>query len=318
MSLYDGSLWHTYISAEMSLALGTLIGSQCYDVFCYANSGTPTLEFLEWANATVTMTIATPCVVTWGSNPASNGMPVTLTTSGALPTGLTVGTTYWIVGTSGNTFNLAASPGGSAIATSGSQSGTHTIHCAQLRQTAIVSVAGIYCKLGATTRKYLGTFFTTSTTATEDSLVKRYVWNYYNRAIRTMRRVESTASWTYNSNTYRQANAAAANQLAFVVGLVEDSVSAQVNGAILGTTNAGGIVGVGLNTYLTNSGVSSMHDGVNSTYTPTVSTYDGYPALGANFLAWIEASSTTSTEFEGTHSINGISNAAGIIGRVLA
>ena len=49
-----------------------------------------------------------------------------LTTTGALPTGLTAGVTYYVLNPSGLTFQLSTSPTGSPIATSGTQSGTHT------------------------------------------------------------------------------------------------------------------------------------------------------------------------------------------------
>lgn len=77
-------------------------------------------------NATVTMTIATPGVVTWTGHGLSDGAMVLLTTTGALPTGLTPGGVYFVVGSATNTFQLAATSGGAAIATSGSQSGVHT------------------------------------------------------------------------------------------------------------------------------------------------------------------------------------------------
>lgn len=80
--------------------------------------------------ATVTITIATPGVVTWNAHGLRNGMPIRLTTTGALPTGLVAGTTYYIVNKSTNTFQLSATVDGSAINTSGSQSGTHTALCA--------------------------------------------------------------------------------------------------------------------------------------------------------------------------------------------
>lgn len=76
--------------------------------------------------ATVTMTIASPCVVTWTSHGRQNGDPIKFTTTGALPTGLIAGTTYYIVNKTANTFQVAATAGGTAIDTSGSQSGTHT------------------------------------------------------------------------------------------------------------------------------------------------------------------------------------------------
>jgi hypothetical protein len=76
-----------------------------------------------------TVTIASPAVVTSTISLLEN-TPVIITNSGypsALPTGLSVGTTYYVKGTGGTTFNLALTAGGAAINTSGSQSGTHYI-----------------------------------------------------------------------------------------------------------------------------------------------------------------------------------------------
>ena len=77
----------------------------------------------------ITVTIASPAVVT-SSLPLPNGTPVILTSSGypsALPTGLAEGTTYYVINATGTTFNLAATSGGAAINTTGTQSGTHYI-----------------------------------------------------------------------------------------------------------------------------------------------------------------------------------------------
>jgi hypothetical protein len=96
-----------------------------------------------WHNftATVTITIASPGVVTWTAHGFSNGNAIVLTTTGALPTGLTAGTTYYVVSAAANTFSLAATVGGAAINTSGSQSGTHTgTNTSILRVPAGVSV----------------------------------------------------------------------------------------------------------------------------------------------------------------------------------
>jgi len=76
-----------------------------------------------------TITIATPAVVT-STLTLTDGMPIIFTNTGypsALPTGLVVGTTYYVKNVSGTTFNLAATPTGVAINTSGSQSGSHYI-----------------------------------------------------------------------------------------------------------------------------------------------------------------------------------------------
>lgn len=79
---------------------------------------------------TATMTIASPCVVTFNAHGLTANDTVRFTTSGALPTGLVVGTTYYVIATglTVNTFQLSATAGGSAINTSGGQSGTHTLY----------------------------------------------------------------------------------------------------------------------------------------------------------------------------------------------
>ena len=58
--------------------------------------------------AVVTMTIATPCVVSSGLGLA-NGTPLTLSTTGALPTGLLPGTLYYVKYLTSGTFNLMSS-----------------------------------------------------------------------------------------------------------------------------------------------------------------------------------------------------------------
>ena len=78
--------------------------------------------------STVAISIATPGVVTWNAHGLGANDPVKFTTTGALPTGLTANTTYYVVGASvtANTFQVSATAGGAAINTTGTQSGTHT------------------------------------------------------------------------------------------------------------------------------------------------------------------------------------------------
>jgi microcystin-dependent protein len=101
-----------------------------YFLECYGQSVSaasyPDLKNALVKSGTATITIASPGVVTWSSHGRQNGDPVKFSTTGALPTGLTADTTYYIINKTANTFQLAATPGGTAINTSGSQSGTHT------------------------------------------------------------------------------------------------------------------------------------------------------------------------------------------------
>lgn len=78
-------------------------------------------------SSTVTITIASPGVVSWTSHGLQAGQQVRLTTTGALPTGLAISTTYFVVSVDANSFQLSATQNGSAINTSGTQSGTHTM-----------------------------------------------------------------------------------------------------------------------------------------------------------------------------------------------
>ena len=79
--------------------------------------------------ATVTITIASPGVVTWNSHNLVNGDIVVFTSSGSLPTGITSGSQYFVVNAATNTFQIALNRGGTAINTTGSQSGIHTGRC---------------------------------------------------------------------------------------------------------------------------------------------------------------------------------------------
>lgn len=79
------------------------------------------------ASATVTITIASPGVVTWTAHGRSADDPISFTTTGALPTGLTANTLYYVKTVlTVDTFTVSATAGGAVINTSGSQSGTHT------------------------------------------------------------------------------------------------------------------------------------------------------------------------------------------------
>ena len=80
---------------------------------------------------TATITIANPAVITKNSHGLTLGMAVYFTTTGALPTGLTENTIYYVTNPATNTFNLsttyANAVAGTKITTTGSQSGTHTL-----------------------------------------------------------------------------------------------------------------------------------------------------------------------------------------------
>jgi hypothetical protein len=95
----------------------------------------------SFVSGTCTISIATPGVVTKTNHGLTAGVGVTFTTTGALPTGIVAGTTYYVSATNltVSSFELSATPGGVSINTSGSQSGVHTISSAGLSFTSFQS-----------------------------------------------------------------------------------------------------------------------------------------------------------------------------------
>lgn len=94
-----------------------------------------------FANATVTISIASPAVISWTGNPyflasaPGNGCAslVSFGTSGSLPTGITAGTPFYVTcdaSLTANAFHISTSVAnaiaGTAVNTSGTQSGTQT------------------------------------------------------------------------------------------------------------------------------------------------------------------------------------------------
>lgn len=99
-----------------------------------------TYQVDEYKTSNVTISIASPGVVTWVGHGLLAGTPIRLTTTGALPTGLSVGTTYYVIPVSADTFQLSATQSGAAINTTGSQSGTHTAEAISISAALMLAV----------------------------------------------------------------------------------------------------------------------------------------------------------------------------------
>lgn len=158
------------------------------------------------------------------------------------------------------------------------------------RNTALATQDGILVKAGAPTKRYLGTIRITGTTGQcEDSVSKRFVWNYHNRLRRQLRVIDATNSWTYNSTTWRQAGGSSANQVEIVIGVSEDPIQALVYCATeaVGSTCTAGL-GVGISSTTVNS--ATTFGGRNSAGTlPNAAFYRGVPGVGYYYVAWLEA-----------------------------
>lgn len=113
-----------------------------HDVIVTRKSGHPikaptgtylgTVYYTCVSQALTSISNASPAVFTSSTSRLTpqNFAPIQLTTSGTLPTGLSLATTYYVFNASGSTFNVATSMAnaiaGTAVNTSGAGSGTHT------------------------------------------------------------------------------------------------------------------------------------------------------------------------------------------------
>lgn len=168
------------------------------------------------------------------------------------------------------------------------------------RATSLVLQNGIYCKNGDVTRRYIGSFRTTTVSGqTEDSLAKRYVWNYNNRVARSMKVVDTTDTWNYSTAAYQQANANAANQLDFIVGLSEDVVDAISTNVVFNSTSTSRATrsGIGLDSTTVNSATLSQQAGCTSTQVGVMfANYHAMIAVGRHTLVWLEYGGGSDTQ----------------------
>lgn len=166
------------------------------------------------------------------------------------------------------------------------------------RATALVYQDGVLVKSGATTRRYLGTFRTISTTETCDTARQRFLWNYYHRALKKLKVIESTNSWTYSTASFQQANNSAANQVEVVVGVAEDNVRLTSYARATNSTSTvrTTVTGIGVNSTTTSS--SDTHfigQATNTVSTNPLATIE-HVALGYTYYAWLERGAGADTQ----------------------
>lgn len=122
---------------------------------------------------------------------------------------------------------------------------------ATTRATALVLQDGVLCKSGALTRRYLGTIYASGTNTTEDSILRRYVWNYYNRVRKRMYATEPATAWAYSVAAWRSYNNNNATRIQMVVGVVEDAVDVKACALVSCTQVAYPMASVGYDSTVT-------------------------------------------------------------------
>ena len=74
-------------------------------------------------------------------------------------------------------------------------------------------------KSGTLTRRFVGTVRTMSPTTVEDSLTRRFVWNFDNQLIRPIYKTTGVTSHTYVTGAWRNWNNDATQRVEFVLGI---------------------------------------------------------------------------------------------------
>lgn len=326
--IYDGTSWTIQQFSELSQATtdATKSPAACgthrnYDMFVWDDAGTlRCTRGPEWTQAqTFTVTIASPAVFSLTAHGFYEGMPVIFSTTGALPTGLTAGTTYFIItaGLTANAFEVSATVGGSAVNTSGSQSGVHTatqnatVRGTGAGTTELTRVNGMFVNANAITNGpgaqkglYVGTIRTNGSSQIDmifggvgvagGESCNLGVWNAFNRVNMAFKNFDTTDTWTYSTSGYRLKNLAAsttANRTTFVTGLIEEAISAIASTTSSNSTGgAARATAVGMNSTTTAFVGSSSHratNGVNEVVGMSGALYS-LTTLGASYVAPLE------------------------------
>lgn len=164
----------------------------------------------------------------------------------------------------------------------------------------VLTTTGARTKSGDLTRRFLASVRTTTVNGqTEDSDTKRYLWNHDNRVLRRLRRVETTASWTYTTATIRQARASTDNQVDCIIGVVEDIIDLSVCVGVT-QTNAGLQVAVGIGkdsttTFASHGGTIAIPTASASQHYEAHARLVDMPTVGRHFYSWNEYSEATPT-----------------------
>lgn len=130
----NANIYRSSINDEMAIVFN---GNYSGEAGIYNNELLLKYRYKEKGTSYInpTLSIATPCVVTYADHGLANGTAIVFTTTGALPTGMVANTVYYARSIDANTFNIYetsdyAIEGGSTgrISTSGTQSGTHLLY----------------------------------------------------------------------------------------------------------------------------------------------------------------------------------------------
>lgn len=165
------------------------------------------------------------------------------------------------------------------------------------RATSLTRQDGILVKSGAPTQRYVGSFSTTGVSGqTEDSVLKRMLWNLNFQVPRVLRVVDGTNSWNYTTNTWRQANASAANQVTVVVGIAGQPTRLSAVGIASNGVGARMYTGIGEDvTNATHANTVGIVDSATGVEQQNHASLLVNTAIGKHVYAWLEKSEVSGT-----------------------
>jgi hypothetical protein len=145
----------------------------------------------------------------------------------------------------------------------------------------------------------VGWFRATANGITEDSAVKRFIGNSYNRVPRALRRSDPADNWPWSTNSYRQQNNNAANKVEVLRGFdVEPVDITMVATMFTSDTLITGYFGIGVD--VTNakdlSCIGGMINAISTYSTPGTCHYCASPGLGYHALNMVEKGAGSGTQ----------------------
>lgn len=197
---------------------------------------------------------------------------------------------------------------------------------------ALTRLSGIWTNAASMTMRYGNGTLTTTVSANQGTYVgsmfvdgtngqvtchrsygqsrKWGLWNAYNRAPIVLQAGDGTASWSYNTATWRSSNNAAANSLTVFSGLAEEQYITRFNQLGQNQDNnstSSCEIGIGWNSTSSPSGKTGAHHwsvglvGAAVTKSDMVAEYMNAPSLGINLISALENGHTsTAANFFGT------------------
>jgi len=167
------------------------------------------------------------------------------------------------------------------------------------RTDALAYQDGVEVKSADHTRMRVATIRASGTNTTEDSVLKRFVHNVYNQVEKSVRVAEATNTWTYTTDTNRNANNSAANRIQIVNGALESIIDLNL---IAFASNSGSTVrfhvGIGEDGTTTDSLCIGNYGRTTDsaiTISRAITELQKFVPLGFHYYAWLERSEATGT-----------------------